>query len=238
MRYLVLLKKVALSVLASSLLLSGCGNWNVKSGTSGISSSNDYDNDTGDIIRQERDAYGELTDCTVGNSSERRDLPTCNSIKQQRNDKTDEGRQVSDDLLANKLSGSSIFTLPNGGKIKIKTSVKYNDETMANGERGGGELIINALIMRENLTLSYFENLFINQGAKIDFATQDSDGFQLDTFSMPLNVQAGQAQNIVYRKKFGSSMNDLIGMSLQLRRPIRSVREYKQIARLDVGFKP
>lgn len=233
-----MLKKFAFSVLASSLLLSGCGNWNVKSGTSGISSANDHDNDTGDIIRQERDAYGELTDCTVGKSSDRRDLPSCNSIKQQRNDQADEGQQVSDDLLANKLSGSSIFTLPNGGKIKIKTSAKYNDETQGNGERGGGELIINALVLRENLTLASFENLFINQGAKIDFSTQDSDGFQLDTFSMPLNIQSGQSQNIVYRKKLGATTSDLIGMSLQLRRPIRSVREYKQIARLDVGFKP
>jgi hypothetical protein len=128
--------------------------------------------------------------------------------------------------------------LPNGSKIRIKASVKYNDEIKNEGERGGGELIINALILREAATLTVFENLFINNGAKIDFATQDSDGFELDTFSMPLNIDAGRAQNISFRKKFGTTTSDLVGMSLQLRRPIRSLREYKKIARLDVGFKP
>lgn len=232
------MKKIVLPVALASILIGGCGNWNIKSGTSGISTSNDYDNDTGDIIRQEKDAYGQLTDCTVGKSSERRDLPACNEIKQQRNAFVDEGREVSSGLLSNRLSGSKLFVLPNGSKIRIKTSVKYNDETKSDGERGGGELIINALILRESATLPVFENLFINNGAKIDFATQDADGFELDTFSMPLNVQAGQAQNIVFRKKYGDSTSDLVGMSLQLRRPIRSVREYQQIARLDVGFKP
>ena len=233
----ILNKSVAQFALAA-LLLTGCGNWNVKTGTSGISTSNDYDNETGDIIRQETDAYGQLTDCTVGKSSERRDLPTCNEVKQQRNAQADEGREVSDGLLDNKLSGSKLFVLPNGSKIRIKTSVKYNDEIKNEGERGGGELIINALILREAATLTVFENLFINNGAKIDFATQDADGFELDTFGMPLNIQAGQAQNIVFRKKFGTTTSDLVGMSLQLRRPIRSLREYQKIARLDVGFKP
>ena len=233
-----MLKKVALSVVASSLLLSGCGNWNIKAGTSGIKSANDYDNDTGDIIRQERDAYGELTDCTVGKSSERRDLPSCNSIKQQRNDQVDEGKQVSNDLLSNNLSGSSVFVLPSGGKLRINTSAVFNDELMATGQKGGGELIINATVLRENLPLSVFENLFINQGARIDFATLTSGGIMLDHFDMPLNIDAGRASGIYYRKKFGSSTSDLVGMSLQLRRPIHSIREYKQIARLDVGFKP
>jgi len=55
---------------------------------------------------------------------------------------------------------------------------------------------------------------------------------------MPLNINLGQAKNIKYRKKFGLTTSDVVGVSLQARVPIQSIREYKQLARLDVAFKP
>ncbi|MFM7313431.1 MAG: hypothetical protein ACKO0M_09725, partial [Cyanobium sp.] len=104
---------LSLAILAT--VSSGCGNWNIKSGTSGITETEqgNLDNDTGDIIRQELDEDGRMRDCTVGTSSERRDLPSCNDIVNRRESQSDRQNQVSDGLLENKLSGSKLFTLPN-----------------------------------------------------------------------------------------------------------------------------
>jgi len=231
--------RAGLSLAVMATLTTGCGNWNIKSGTSGISETErgNLDNDTGDIIRQEEDEDGRMRDCTVGASSERRDLPSCNDIVNRRESQTDRETQVSDGLLENKLSGSKLFTLPNGSKIRIKTAAKYNDETSSG--RGGGELIVNALVERVNATPQVFENLFIESGSRIEIAFIDSDDFAMLTpLSMPLNIQAGQASNISYRKKFGQTTSDVVGVSLQARVPIKSIREYKQLARLEVAFKP
>lgn len=231
--------RTGLSLAILATLSTGCGNWNIKSGTSGITETGkgNLDNDTGDIIRQEEDEDGRMRDCTVGTSSDRRDLPSCNDIVNRRESQTDRENQVSDGLLENKLSGSKLFTLPNGSKIRIKTAAKYNDETSAG--RGGGELIINALVERVNATPQVFENLFIENGARIEIAFIDSDDFAMLTpLAMPLNIQAGQANNISYRKKFGQTTSDVVGVSLQARVPIKSIREYKQLARLEVAFKP
>lgn len=231
--------RTGLSLAILATLSTGCGNWNIKSGTSGITETGkgNLDNDTGDIIRQEEDEDGRMRDCTVGTSSDRRDLPSCNDIVNRRESQTDRENQVSDGLLENKLSGSKLFTLPNGSKIRIKTAAKYNDETSAG--RGGGELIINALVERVNATPQVFENLFIEKGARIEIAFIDSDDFAMLTpLAMPLNIQAGQANNISYRKKFGQTTSDVVGVSLQARVPIKSIREYKQLARLEVAFKP
>lgn len=232
-------KYFAPPIIVLSLLLTSCGNWNIKSGTSGIaeSASGQIDNDTGDIIRQEEDEDGRMRDCTVGNSSERRELPSCNDIVNRREAKGDQDSQISDGLLANKLAGSQLFILPNGGKIRIKTSAKYNDETSVG--RGGGELIINALVEKVNATDTVFENLFVNRGARIEIVFIDGDDSELLTpLSIPLNIAEGQSKNIRYRKKFGQTTSQVTGIAIQARVPIASIREYKQIARLDVGFKP
>jgi hypothetical protein len=225
--------------LVLSLLLGSCGNWNIKSGTSGIaeSSSGQIDNDTGDIIRQEEDEDGRMRDCTVGESSERRDLPSCNDIVNRREAKGDQDSQISDNLLANKLAGSQLFILPNGGKIRIKTSTKYNDETSEG--RGGGELIINAIVEKVNATDAVFEKLFIDKGARIEIVFVDGDDSELLTpLNIPLNISEGQSKNIRYRKKFGQTTSQVVAIAIQSRVPIASIREYKQIARLEVGFKP
>lgn len=244
---------ISLALLA--IMSAGCGDWNIKGGTSGISTTpqGNLDNDTGDIIRQERDEDGRLRDCTVGTSSDRRELPSCNDIVNRRESKKNRDNEVSASLLENKLSGSKLFTLPNGSKIRIKTAVKYNDEVGAPqdkpGEKNprrldgisydGGELIVNALVEGVNTTPQSFEKLFINGGARIEIMFIDPDDFAMLTpLVMPLNIKVGQAKNINYRKKFGLTTADVVGVSLQARVPINSVREYKQIARLEVAFKP
>jgi len=227
----------SLALLAT--ISTGCGTWNIKGGTSGISETaqGNLDNDTGDIIRQEEDEDGRLRDCTVGTSSDRRDLPSCNDIVNRRESKSNRDNEVSAGLLDNKLSGSKLFTLPNGSKIRIQTTTKYNDETSSGG--GGGELIVNALVERVSATPQVFENLFIQSGAHIEVAFLDSDDFAMLTpLDLPLNIRIGESDNINYRKKFGQTTSDVVGVSLQARVPIKSIREYKQLARLEVAFKP
>jgi len=243
----------SLALLAT--MSSGCGTWNIKGGTSGISETaqGNLDNDTGDIIRQEEDEDGRLRDCTVGTSSDRRDLPACNDIVNRRESQSNRDSEVSAGLLDNKLSGSKLFTLPNGSKIRIRTAVKYNDEIGAPQDKpgennprrldgnkyDGGELIVNALVESVNTTPQSFEKLFIDSGARIEIAFIDPDDFAMLTpLVMPLNIRAGQAKNINYRKKFGLTTADVVGVSLQARVPIQSIREYKQLARLEVAFKP
>jgi len=224
-------KGFSLALLA--IISASCGTWNIKGGTSGISETDrgNLDNDTGDIIRQEEDEDGRLRDCTVGTSSDRRDLPSCNDIVNRRESQDNRNKEVSAGLLENKLSGSELFTLPNGSKIRINTAVKYNDEVNA--------LIVNAFVESVNTTPQSFEKLFVDSGARIEIAFIDSDDFAMLTpLVMPLNIRAGQAKNINYRKKFGLTTADVKGVSLQARVPINSVREYKQLARLEVAFRP
>jgi len=239
-------------VFITSIALSGCGNWNVQSnlksesktdnrvGVSGIveTSSGFRDGDTGDIIRQERDENGNLRDCSIGSSSDRRGLPSCNDIVNRRDDLTKTKKAVSQGLLRNKVDGSNLFVTPSGAKFYVRLATKYNDEMQVG--RGGGELILNGVIERHPSTSqAAFKSLFIQSPAFIEFAFMDGDNFELlDSLRVPLDLQRGSAQNIRYRKKFGSTTDDVVGVSFQARKPLRSIREYKEIASIDVGFKP
>ena len=64
----------------------GCGNSNTKTGTTDIQISQEgmVDQSTRDIISKEYDAKGNLLNCTIGNSSWKRGLPSCNEIIDQR----------------------------------------------------------------------------------------------------------------------------------------------------------
>ena len=239
-------------VFIASIALSGCGNWNVQSnlksesktdnrvGVSGIveTSSGFRDGDTGDIIRQERDENGNLRDCSIGSSSDRRGLPSCNDIVNRRDELTKTKKAVSQGLLRNKVDGSNLFVTPSGAKFYVRLATKYNDEMQVG--RGGGELILNGVIERHPSTSqAAFKSLFIQSPAFIEFAFMDGDNFELlDSLRVPLDLQRGAAQNIRYRKKFGSTTDDVVGVSFQARKPLRSIREYKEIASIDVGFKP
>ena len=163
-----------LALILASLAISGCnqsGNYRTGRSDAGINESTTgaIDQKTGDIIKQVEDEDGNLIDCTTGKSSWRRGLPSCNEIvairKKEENKRQAQmkeeaaleaaaDKQRSDLLFYNKLSGEKLFTLPNGGKIKVATRVRYNDES-------GNALIINAIVSRKNATQTVFENLFI-----------------------------------------------------------------------------
>ena len=196
----------------------------------------------GALIKQERDENGDLRDCGIGSSAKKLGLPTCNQIVNRRESAKNKAeadasasraraKKYSDDLITNKLSGSKLFTLANGSKIRIKTRVVYDDEF--------NTLIINAFIERVNSTAKVFENIFIRKTGYLTLNFVDADDFEfLDPLSIPLNIQKGMSQNIRYRKKMGTSTSDIVGMKVSARKPIRSLRQYNLISRIDVSFRP
>jgi len=228
------------ALIVSNAVLSGCGNWNtshrVTTGEAIKSDDGNYvDNNTGDIISTVKDGDGNEIDCLRRNVSGKSQLPLCNSVVGQLKKESQENqavlREESQALLNNKLSGSKLFTLPNGSKIRILTRLNYNDQR--------GLLKINATVERVDSTKQVFENLFIDSGSKIQIDFLDSDDFaMLEPLVLPLNVAIGQRKNINYTKKFGSTTDDITGMMLQARVPLTDEREYREIARLQVAFKP
>lgn len=190
---------------------------------------------SGAIIKQEMDEYGNLRDCGIGSSAKKLGLPRCDEIVDRRqaqaDKKQEKNKAYSESLFKNKLSGSKLFTLPDGSKIRIKTRVIFNDQE--------NSLKINAIVERVNSTAKAFEQIFIKPGGKIVMAFLDADDFELlDPMTIPLNIQQGQRANVSYRKKMGTTTDDLEGISITARRPIRSLREYNEIQRIEVAFKP
>ena len=190
---------------------------------------------SGAIIKQEMDEYGNLRDCGIGSSAKKLGLPRCDEIVDRRQAQADKQQEknkaYSESLFKNKLSGSKLFTLPNGSKVRIKTRVIFNDQE--------NSLKINAIVERVNSTAKAFEQIFIKPGGKIVMAFLDADDFELlDPMTIPLNIQQGQRANVSYRKKMGMTTDDLEGISITARRPIRSLREYNEIQRIEVAFKP
>ena len=197
---------------------------------------------SGAIIKQEMDEYGNMRDCGIGSSAKKLGLPRCDEIVDRRQAQTDKeiaraeeqqkkDRAYSESLFKNKLSGNKLFTLPNGSKVRVKTRVIYNDQE--------NSLKINAIVERVNSTAKAFEQLFIKPDGKIVLVFLDSDDFELlDPMTIPLNIQKGQRANVSYRKKMGTTTDDLEGISITTRRPIRSLREYDEIERIEVAFKP
>ena len=197
---------------------------------------------SGAIIKQEMDEYGNMRDCGIGSSAKKLGLPRCDEIVDRRQAQTDKqiaraeeqdkkNRAYSESLFKNKLSGNKLFTLPNGSKVRVKTRVIYNDQE--------NSLKINAIVERVNSTAKAFEQLFIKPDGKIVLVFLDNDDFELlDPMTIPLNIQKGQRANVSYRKKMGTTTDDLEGISITTRRPIRSLREYDEIKRIEVAFKP
>ena len=197
---------------------------------------------SGAIIKQEMDEYGNMRDCGIGSSAKKLGLPRCDEIVDRRQaqadkniaaakDQQEKKKAYSESLFKNKLSGSKLFTLPNGSKVRIKTRVIFNDQE--------NSLKINAIVERVNSTAKAFEQIFIKPVGKIVMAFLDSDDFELlDPMTIPLNIQEGQRANVSYRKKMGMTTDDLEGISITTRRPIRSLREYNEIKRIEVAFKP
>ena len=230
-------KLILLSLLSVGVV--GCNQSGEYTFTDGNQSQNvgtgQRDSKSGAIIKQERDEYGNLVDCGIGSSSKKLKLPDCNDIVRQRVEATKRSQEAaaaySESLFTNKLAGNKLFTLPNGSKIRVKSRVVYNDEF--------NSLIINAILEKVDSTSEVFENIFIGDTGSLTLNFVDSSDFDfLDPLTIPLNIRKGLSQNINYRKKMGATTSEIVGMKITARKPIRSLREYNQIARIDVSFRP
>lgn len=193
------------------------------------------DSRSGAIIKQELDEYGNLVDCGIGSSAKKLNLPDCNQIVTQRVEaaalKAQKQQEYSESLFTNKLSGNKLFTLPNGAKIRVKSRVIYNDEF--------GSLVINAIVEKVDSTAEVFENIFIGDTGKLTLNFVDASDFDfLEPLTIPLNIKKGLSQNVNYRKKMGATTSEIVGVKIIARKPIKSLREYNQIAKIDVSFRP
>ena len=238
------LKSILLCLLSVGVI--GCNQSGEYTFTDGNQSQNvgsgQRDSRSGAIIKQELDEYGNLVDCGIGSSAKKLNLPNCNqvvsrrveAIKRQKAATAQEikkRQEYSESLISNKLAGNKLFTLPNGSKIRVKSRVIYNDEF--------NSLIINAIVEKVDSTSEAFENIFIGKTGRLTLNFVDSSDFDfLDPVTIPLNIEKGLSQNITYRKKMGSTTSEIIGMKITARKPIRSLREYNKIARIDVSFRP
>ena len=238
------LKSILLCLLLFGVI--GCNQSGEYTFTDGNQSQNvgsgQRDSRSGAIIKQELDEYGNLVDCGIGSSAKKLNLPNCNqvvsrrveAIKRQKAATAQEikkRQEYSESLISNKLAGNKLFTLPNGSKIRVKSRVVYNDEFSS--------LIINAIVEKVDSTSEVFENIFIGKTGRLTLNFVDSSDFDfLDPVTIPLNIEKGLSQNIRYRKKMGSTTSEIIGMKITARKPIRSLREYNKIARIDVSFRP
>ena len=147
-------------------------------------------NAQGVIIGQERDENGNMRDCAMGVTGQQIGIPSCDSIIAARvaNEKNNTGQRNfdRDRRFNNKLSGSKLFTLPDGSKIRISTRVVYSQERNL--------LTIEAIVDRVNATAKAFENLFINRpNARIVLGFMDDTNFEhLSPLTIPLNIDKGQ----------------------------------------------
>ena len=246
--------KNIISIFSLSLLAGGCGNWNIKTGSTGFDSAdgNYFDNQNRDIISQEYNEYGVLQDCTIGKSSNQRKLPTCNNIRNKKNkflnkqvqnqknlinkekiqkqkDLISKKKKISK-ILDNQISGSNLLKFNNGAGIFVKSTIKYNAIS--------SDLIINAQVERDrNTTLDSFKQIFVDGERYIQISFLDSDGFELlEPINFPLNIAEGQKANIIYRKKSGNTAENVIAIRMLARKPLSNILEYSKVKKLQISL--
>lgn len=246
--------KTSFPILAISLLVSACGNWNIKTGSTGFESSdgNYFDNQSRDIISQEYNEYNVLQDCTLGKSSSQRKLPSCNDIRNKKNSfllsqeqnqknllKEDQIQKNKEDrskkkkiskILDNQISGKNFLKFKDGSGIFVKSTIKYNAST--------SNLIINAQVERDkNTTLDSFKQIFTGEGRYIQVSFLDKEGFELlEPMNFPLNIVEGQNENIIYRKKAGNTAENVIAIRMLARKPLTNILEYSKVKKLQISL--
>jgi len=246
--------KNLLFIFSISLFASACGNWNIKTGNTDFQSKdgNYFDNQNRDIISQEYNASGILQDCTIGNSSKQRRLPSCNSVRNKREkilkqqaknqDKSfkimeqkkqkaviDKKKKISK-ILDKQISGNNFIKFDDGSGIFVKSLIKFNAST--------SNLIINAEVERDrNTTVDSFKKLFTEDGKYIQISFLDADGFELiSPLILPLNIVKGQSENIVYRKKSGNTAENIIAVRMLARKPLVNFLEYSKVKKLQISL--
>ena len=219
---------------------------NIKTGSNDIELYGDgmVDQGTKDIISTEYNYQGNLINCTIGKSSKRRDLPSCNEVIEKRTNEEERVRKVqekelerkrkeeekSNKFFARKKSTTKSFTFPDGSKINTVTQIRFNPET--------SEIIVNSEVLRQSGEIENFMKIFIEGNSKLEIAFFDKENFELvDPIIFPLNIYEGQNAGFKYRKKVGKDTSDLKGIKMVGRGRIEGLSEFKKITSIGVALK-
>ena len=219
---------------------------NIKSGSNDIETYDDgmVDQGTKDIISSEYNFQGNLINCSIGKSSKRRDLPSCNEVIEKRTKEEERMRRVeekrferqrqekerSNKLFAKKKSATKSFTFPDGLKINTFTEIRFNPET--------SEIIVNSEVMKQSGQREEFMKIFIEGNSKLEIAFFDKEKFELvDPMIFPLNIYEGQNEGFKYRKKVGKDTSDFKGIKMVGRARIKGLSEFKKITSIGVALK-
>ena len=219
---------------------------NIKTGSNDIELYGDgmVDQGTKDIIRSEYNYQGNLINCTIGKSSKRRDLPSCNEVVEKRTNEEERVRKVqqkeferqrqeqerSNKLFAKKKSTTKSFTFPDGLKINTITQIRFNPET--------SEIIVNSEVLKQSGQREEFMKIFIEGNSKLEIAFFDNEKFELvDPMIFPLNIYEGQNEGFKYRKKVGKDTSDFKGIKMVGRASIEGLSEFKKISSIGVALK-
>ena len=219
---------------------------NIKTGSNDIELYGDgmVDQGTKDIISSEYNYQGNLINCTIGKSSKRRDLPSCNEVIEKRTNEEERVRKVqqkeferqrqeqerSNKLFAKKKSTTKSFTFPDGLKINTVTQIRFNPET--------SEIIVNSEVLKQAGQREEFMKIFIEGNSKLEIAFFDKEKFELvDPMIFPLNIYEGQNEGFKYRKKVGKDTSDFKGIKMVGRASIEGLSEFKKISSIGVALK-
>ncbi len=219
---------------------------NIKTGSNDIELYGDgmVDQGTKDIISSEYNYQGNLINCTIGKSSKRRDLPSCNEVIEKRTNEEERVRKVqqkeferqrqeqerSNKLFAKKKSTTKSFTFPDGLKINTITQIRFNPET--------SEIIVNSEVLKQSGQREEFMKIFIEGNSKLEIAFFDNEKFELvDPMIFPLNIYEGQNEGFKYRKKVGKDTSDFKGIKMVGRASIEGLSEFKKISSIGVALK-
>ena len=219
---------------------------NIKTGSNDIELYGDgmVDQGTKDIISSEYNYQGNLINCTIGKSSKRRDLPSCNEVIEKRTNEEERVRKVqqkeferqrqekerSNKLFAKKKSTTKSFTFPDGLKINTVTQIRFNPET--------SEIIVNSEVLKQSGQREEFMKIFIEGNSKLEIAFFDKEKFELvDPMIFPLNFYEGQNEGFNYRKKVGKDTSDFKGIKMVGRARIEGLSEFKKISSIGVALK-
>ena len=224
----------------------GCGNSNTKIGTTNIQLSQEgiVDQSTRDIISKEYDAKGNLLNCTIGNSSRERGLPSCNEIiekrtadfekfalaEKERLEKEKSEEIKINELLTRKKSNTKSFTFPNGLKIKTISQIRLDPQS--------NQIIVNCEILKQAGELDQFTKIFIEGNSRIEIAFFDKQKLELaNPIIFPLNIYEGQKDGFKYKKNVGKNMSDLKGIKIIGEKSNIRTSEFLQINSIGVSIK-
>ena len=248
--------------------LYGCGNSNTKTGTTDIQLSREgmVDQSTRDIISKEYDAKGNLLNCTIGNSSWKRGLPSCNEIINKRikdfdrfalaekqrleKEKKEEIKQFKKTLKnqqqrlkiekreENIINELVIRKKSNTKSFAFPNGLKIKTISQIRLDPQSNQIIVNCEILKKAGDIDQFTKIFIEGNSRIEIAFFDKQKLELaNPIIFPLNIYEGQKAGFKYKKNVGKDISNLKGIKIIGEKSNISTSQFMQIDSIDISIK-